>query len=299
VGPLSVDPRPKLFVIGAHGFVGGHLALCAAERWNVTGGDLRAGSSDEVSIDVASAASVAAAFERVRPRLVVLLAAMAGIDRCESEPKLAEAINTDGAEFVARECARRGARLIYFSSAAVFDGTRHGYRESDTPTPVSVYGRTKAAAEQRISNLLPGAAILRLALVLGRGLRPDTNALLDALQASFAAGRTVVAPTYELRNPMDVRTLCDFVLDIAARPDARGIFHLGATESASRFDLVTRLAGRMGYAGALVEPQTEPIPNRAPRGLDHFLVCDRIRTYSSRDLPSLEAVIERSLYVFA
>jgi dTDP-4-dehydrorhamnose reductase len=294
-----MDPRPKLFVIGAQGFVGEHLALGAAERWNVTGGDLRTESDIEVLIDVASAASVTAAFERVRPQVVVLLAAMADIDRCESEPKLAEAINTDGAEFVARECARTGAHLIYFSSAAVFDGTRHGYRESDTPTPVSVYGRTKAAAEQRISNLLPGAAILRLALVVGRGLRPGTNALLDKLQVSFAAGRSVVAPTYELRNPIDVSTLCDFVLDIAARPDARGVFHLGATESASRFELVTRLAGRMGYPRALVSPQTEPIPDRAPRGLDHTLVCDRIRTYSSRCLPSLDEVIERSLYVFA
>ena len=294
-----MDPRPKLFVIGAHGFVGEHLALGGAERWDVTGGDLRAESDHEVSIDVASATSLAAAFERVRPQVVVLLAAMADIDRCESEPKLAEAINSDGAEFVARECARTGARLIYFSSAAVFDGTRHGYRESDTPTPVSVYGGTKATAEQRISSLLPGAAILRLALVVGRGLRPGTNALLDKLQAGFAAGRSVVAPTYELRNPIDVSTLCNFVLDIAARPEARGIFHLGATESASRFDLVTRLAERMGYSRALVSPQTEPIPGRAPRGLDHTLVCERIRTYSSRSLPTLDEVIERSLYVSA
>jgi dTDP-4-dehydrorhamnose reductase len=294
-----MDPRPRLFIVGSHGFVGEHLAHRAAGRWNVIGGDLRADTADEVSIDVADPASVAAAFERVRPQMVVLLAALADIDRCETEPKLAEAVNTDGAEFVARGCARGGARLIYTSSAAVFDGTRHGYREDDTPTPVSVYGCTKAAAEQRIAKLLPDAAIMRPALVVGRGLRPGTNALLDKLEASFAAGRVVVAPTYELRNPIDVLTLCDVMLDIAARPDATGVFHIGATESVSRFELVSHFAARMGYSRALVEAQTEPIPNRAPRGLDHYLLCERIHTYSSHSIPSLDQVMERSLYVSA
>jgi dTDP-4-dehydrorhamnose reductase len=294
-----MDPRPRLFVIGAHGFVGEHLALGAAGRWHVIGGCRRPASDDEISIDLTSPASVAAAFERVRPQVAVLLAAMADIDRCEAEPKLAAAVNVDGAECVAGACGRIGARLVYASSGAVFDGTRHGYRESDTPTPVGVYGRTKAEAEQRVANLVPSAAIARLSLVVGRGLRPGTNALLDKLETNFAAGRVVVAPSYELRNPIDVSTLCGYLLDIAARPDAQGIFHVGATESVSRFDLVARYAERMGYPPTLVSPQTELIPGRAPRGLDQYLLCDRLRSYSSRPMPSLDEVIERSLYAAA
>ncbi len=294
-----MDPRPRLFIIGAHGFVGGRLAVQASARWNVSGGDLFASSDSEIAMDVANPASVASAFDRVRPQVVVLLAAMADIDRCEREPQLAESINADGAEFVARGCARCGARLIYSSSAAVFDGTRHGYRESDAPTPVSVYGRTKAEAEQRVTKLVPGAAIVRPALVVGRGLRPGTNALLDKLETNFSAGRTVVAPTYELRNPIDVYTLCEFILNLAARPDLQGIFHIGATESISRFGLVQLYAWRLGYSRELVVPQTEPIPGRAPRGLDHFLLCERSRAVWSRPFPSLEETIERSLYVSA
>ncbi|MCE5308678.1 MAG: SDR family oxidoreductase [Acidobacteriales bacterium] len=294
-----MDPRPRMFIIGAHGFVGGHLVLQASGRWNVIGGDLLASSENEIAIDVADPASVASAFARVRPQVVVLLAAMADIDRCEREPRLTESINADGAEFVARGSAQCGARLIYSSSAAVFDGTRHGYRESDAPTPVSVYGRTKAEAEQRVAKLMPGAAIVRPALVVGRGLRPGTNALLDKLETKFSAGRTVVAPTYELRNPIDVYTLCEFLLELAARPELQGIFHIGATESISRFDLVTLYAERLGYSRDLVVPQTAPIPGRAPRGLDHFLLCERSRTVWSRPVPSLEETIERSLYVTA
>lgn len=292
-----MDPRPRMFLIGAHGFIGEHLAAHAAGGWNVFGGCLRTASDDEVSIDITNPASVRAAFERVRPRVVVHLAAMADIDRCEAEPAQAEAVNVHGAEHVARECARTGARLIFASSGAVFDGTRHGYRETDTPTPVGVYGRTKAAAEQRVANLASSAAIVRLALVVGRGRRPGTNAMLDKLEMNFAAGRTVVAPSYEIRNPIDVSTLCHILVDLAARPDAQGIFHAGAAESVSRFELVASYAERMGYSRALVSPLTELIPGRAPRGLDQFLLCDRLRSYVTQPLPSLAEVIERSFYV--
>jgi len=291
-----MDPRRRLFVAGAHGFVGDHLVRRAAAEWNTMGGDLRAEADREVSIDVANPASEAAAYEYVRPQVVVLLAALADIDRCEREPQLAQAVNADGAEHIARACARWGARLIYVSSAAVFDGRRHGYRESDEPTPVSVYGRTKAEAERRVASVVPGAAIVRPALVVGRGLRPGTNALLDKLEASFRAGRSVVAPTYELRNPIDVYTLCDFLLLLAARPEARGVFHIGASESASRYQLVLRYAERLGYSKELVTPQDAPVAGRAPRGLDHFLLCERSLELRLQPFPSLEETIERSLY---
>lgn len=292
-----MDPSRRLLIIGAHGFIGEHLAVHAAERWNVFGGCLRATSDSEVSIDITDAASVAAAFERVHPQVVVHLAALADIDRCEAEPALAEAVNVRGAENVARECARTGARLIFTSTGAVFAGTRHGYRETDAPTPVGVYGRTKAAAEQTVAGFFAGAAIVRLALVVGRGMRPGTNAMLDKLETNFAAGKVVVAPSYEVRNPIDVTTLCRVFVDLAARPDAQGIFHAGATDSISRFDLVANYAERMGYSRALVSPLTELMPGRAPRGLDQFLLCDRLRSYISQPLPSLDEVIERSLYV--
>ena len=293
------DPRPRFLIIGAHGFVGEHLALRAAERYQVVRADLRASSDQEIAIDITRPESVRAAFDRARPSVVALLAALSDIDQCEREPELAEIINVNGPEFVARECARMGARLIYTSSAAVFDGSQHRYLESVPPTPVSVYGRTKAAAEVRILALSPDAILLRIALVLGYGLRPGTNALLDKLQQSFRAGASVVVPVYEYRNPIDVGTLCDLILDLLGRPDARGIFHIGAIDSISRFELVRKLAARMGYSPDLVTPQQEPLAGRAPRGLDHFLVSERLGQYSQRTLPDCAKVVENALHAVA
>ncbi len=144
-----------------------------------------------MKIDITSAASVHAAFDRTEPDAVILLAAVSDIDQCERQPELAEAVNVCGAAHVVQACRRMKARLIFTSSAAVFDGTRHGYRESDPPTPVSVYGGTKARAEQLIAAELPAAVILRLALVVGFAEGAGTNAMLNKFAARLRAGETV------------------------------------------------------------------------------------------------------------
>lgn len=290
------EAKLKLLIIGAKGFIGAHLARTASDRFDVILGDVAACQPDsEVAIDITDARSVRETFERVRPDVVVLLAAISDIDACEEQKDRAEEVNVLGAVRVAQECASGGARLIYTSSAAVYDGSRHGYSEDEEPNPVSTYGRTKARAEVEILRILPAAIILRPALVLGFGDGHQTNAFLNKLEASLRAGRPVMVPDFEFRNPIDAATLCECMLKLAAAPDAHGIFHVGATESVSRFELVRRLAERMGYASALVVAQTAPVPGRAPRGIDHYLLTGKIHTITGIEMPNCDQVIERCL----
>jgi len=284
----------RFLIIGAQGFIGAHLARVAADRFEVFSGDLSTPSSDrELRVDITDPASVRHAFDRVRPDLVALAAAVSDIDLCEREKERAAAVNVTGAGHVVGECARIGARLVFTSSAAVFAGTRHGYREEDPPNPVSFYGQSKARAEAAITATLPGAVIVRMALVLGFGAGRSTNALLNRLADSFRAGRPVTVPDYEYRNPIDAGTLSRFIVELAASPDAAGIFHIGSSDSLSRFELVSRLAGKMGYSRDLVVPQRAPVPGRAPRGLDHFLLTGRVRAFCRTPIPSCDQVIER------
>ena len=287
--------KPRLLIIGSTGFLGQHVARKGAGTFEVFEADLvRPGGEHGVSIDITSAGSVNAAFDQTKPSCAILLAAVSDIDQCEQRPELAEAVNVCGAAHVASACRRMGTRLLFTSSAAVFDGTRHGYRETDSPTPVSVYGRTKARAEQLIATELPEAVILRLALVIGYAQGDGTNAMLNKFAAKLRAGEPVSLPNFEYRNPIDAATLSDAILELLMNQSAVGVLHLGATESISRFDLGVRLAERLGYSSTLVKPQTEPIPGRAPRGLDHFLISERIAAVCHLRLPSCEEVIERA-----
>ena len=292
--------KPRLLIIGSSGFLGQHLARKAGAAFDVFEGDLERPAVERgVSIDITSAASVNAAFAEAQPAAVTLLAAVSDIDDCERRPEVAEAVNVCGAAHVAAACHRTGARLLFTSSAAVFDGTRDGYSEADPVTPVSVYGRTKARAEQLIREELPGAAILRMALVIGFAQGNDTNAMLNKFAAKLSAGEPVALPDFEFRNPIDAETLADAMVEVLTRPDASGVFHLGATECISRFDLGVRLAARMGFSTQLVRAQTEPIAGRAPRGLHHFLLPERIAAVRRKHMPTCDEVIERATHGFA
>jgi dTDP-4-dehydrorhamnose reductase len=72
-----------------------------------------------------------------------------------------------------------------------------------------------------------------------------------------------------------------------------GVYHVGASDSISRYELGKRLAKRAGVSPDLVRPQGEPVPGRAPRGEDHFLLTEKIRRCWNWEVESCDQVIER------
>jgi len=286
----------RLLIIGARGFVGTYAAQAAhaSNRYLVARGERsRTGEPDAVQMDIADEASVGHAFKEVRPDAVLLLAAMADIDACEAQPEAAFAINARGAEYVANACARVGARLLFVSTGAVFDGMKHGYREEDEVTPLSVYGKTKARAEAAVRGLLPTAVIVRFGLVIGFAGRRGTNAMLDQIAEKWRNGQAVNFPTYEKRNPIDAAFLGNMLIDVIGDPGTSGTYHVGASDSLSRYELGLRLAQRLNISPALVRPQETPIPGRAPRGNDHFLLTDKIRKARNLEFGSSDQVVQR------
>lgn len=288
--------KRRLLITGATGFVGSRWMRAAAEQFDVVGAARHVpDDAGYVPLDIADEQSVQAAFDRVRPQHVTLLAALSDIDRCEREPELAERINVDGPTFVAKACARVGAKLLYTSSDAVFDGTRGYYTELDPPTPPNFYGQTKARAEQAVRAILPGAVIVRTSLVLGTSATAGGNSYLEKVVGNLRAGNEIISPTYEYRNPIDVETLCAFLLELTARDDGEGVFHVGARDKISRYDLARAIAATLGANVELIVPQTAPVPGRAPRGIDDFLAIGRLQAFCRTPVPTCEEVLARAM----
>lgn len=288
--------KQRVLVVGARGFLGMH-AVQAAEAtgaFEVIRGDRSGtGQPGSIDVDIADASSVDRAFREVQPDLVLLLAAMSDIDRCEHLPEQAFAANARGTENVANVCARANARLLFTSSAAVFDGRKHGYSEEDAVCPLSVYGETKAWAENAVKALTPSAVVIRFALVLGFAHKSGTNAMLDRLVEKWKAGEPVSFPTREERNPIDAASLSKIMIDMLKDTHVSGLYHMGASDSISRYELGRRLAARAGVSADLVRPQDKPVPGRAQRGDDHLLLTDKIRRVCNVEVQSSNQVIER------
>ena len=294
------DPKPKLLLIGASGFVGGWLSELGRHSFELIEGRRSTAASTptgnrQTRIDITDPASVQAAFEESQPDAVILAAALADVERCEREPEMAEETNVTGALRVAHECRSRGVRLLYTSTDAVFDGELGGYDEDARPTPPNEYGRSKARAENVIREILPTAIIVRYSIVLGFARNPEANSYLDRLAKTLRAGESVAVPVPEYRNPIDAESLATILFDLIRREDASGVFHIGSTDKLPRTELARRIAIALGCSGDLIESLPALPPGRARRSADSFLICRRLEKLTGHKLPTCDEVIARAV----
>lgn len=119
-------------------------------------------------MDLTQPNSIRHIIQEVKPDLIVNPAAYTAVDKAESEPKLAMAINGIAPGVMAEEVKRLGAAMIHYSTDYVFDGTNTTpYTELDKPNPQNIYGKTKLAGEEAIAAVGVPHIILRTSWVYG------------------------------------------------------------------------------------------------------------------------------------
>src|SRR6266446_5124843 len=145
----------RLLITGASGQLGAYLlrelrgADFPISAWSGTGTEPRFGRTME-PVNLADGNQVAAAFQRVRPTMILHASAVASVAACHHDPAHARQINVEGSARLAQLAAESGARLILVSTDLVFDGTAGWYTEGAPTSPLSVYGQTKEAAEMAV-----------------------------------------------------------------------------------------------------------------------------------------------------
>jgi len=124
-------------------------------------------------VDFARPDSIREAVRTHEPAVIVNAAAYTAVDKAESEPELARAINATGPGLLAEEARRLGALLIHYSTDYVFDGTKQNpWVETDEANPLGVYGRTKLEGDRAIEASACDHLIFRTSWVYGaRGKR--------------------------------------------------------------------------------------------------------------------------------
>ncbi len=153
--------RGPILVAGATGQVGGQLVETLAPLGEVI-------APGRAELDLASAESIRHVIREVRPRWIVNPAAYTAVDKAESEPELAYAINAEAVRVLGEEARKIGAAVIHFSTDYVFDGKASSpYTETDVTAPTSVYGVSKLAGERALSESGAAHMIFRTSWVYG------------------------------------------------------------------------------------------------------------------------------------
>ena len=266
--------RP-LLVLGAEGQVARELAAIGpAEGWTVT----RVGRAQA---DLATAA-IAPLLAAHRPALVVNAAAYTAVDRAESEPDAAHALNADLPARAARACAEAAVPLVHISTDYVFDGSKPApYVEDDPLSPLGVYGATKAEGERAVADAGGRAAVVRTAWVYGAQGANFVRTMLRLAETRDELG--VVGDQHG--NPTWSQDVARAGLRLGDRlcagdPDAQGVFHAageGDATWAGFAEAVFAESARRGGPSARVRTiPTADYPTPAQRPANSRLDCARL-----------------------
>jgi len=155
----------RLFITGISGLLGLNLALQVKDRFTVFGSyyshPVSLPGTTTMSLDTTDLQAVGGLMRALRPDVVVHTVALTDVEQCEANPDLAHRLNELAAQHVARKSAGLGARLVHISTDHLFDGTRPWTTETDPPSPVNTYAKTKWLGEQAVLEACPDALIIR------------------------------------------------------------------------------------------------------------------------------------------
>jgi dTDP-4-dehydrorhamnose reductase len=280
-----MSERPRLLVTGGSGYLGQRLVRRAQGHWDVT----TTYFSHQPSIpgcrwtrlDICDTKGVVRLFEQVVPQVVIHTVA-------HRSGKDLEHVNKDGTRHVALAALQVGARMIHLSTDVLFDGRRGNYVESDPPSPIIPYGRSKADAETLLAELMPQAIVVRTSLIYGFD-PPDRHTywMLEMLRQ----GRPVTLFTDERRCPIWVEMLAAALLELAAL-EYVGVLHVAGEQALNRYEFGTRLLSFHGTDLSGIVP-TLVAASGLQRPLDCTLDTTKARRLLKAPLPGVDEVITR------
>ena len=271
--------RPVILLTGAAGQLGFELARLLTAHGEVE-------ALDRAALDLADADAVSAAVRRVRPQIIVNAAGYTAVDRAESEPALADAINARAPAVLADEAKRLDALLIHYSTDYVFDGnSREPYREEDQASPLNVYGRSKLAGERAITAAGAAHLILRTSWIYG--LHGQNFLLTMRRLAATRDELRVVADQFGVPNWS--RVLAEATASLVSRGPATlakktGIYHLSGRGRASWFDFARAIFDDADRP-RVVPITTAEYPTPARRPASAVLATDKFEAAFGFALP--------------
>ena len=222
----------RILIVGAYGQVGRELQRSFADAGEVI-------VRDRDTVDLAKPDQVRAMVHSAAPDIILNAAAYTAVDRAESEPEAAMAVNAQAPGILAEEALRADALLVHYSTDYVFDGSKPSpWVESDKPNPLNIYGASKLAGEEAIQKVGGKYMIFRTSWVFGPH---GQNFLLTMLRLGRERDHLNIvddqigAPTSSIELANATRIIVGGILagQFGAAPNWAGLYHMTCGGSVS------------------------------------------------------------------
>jgi dTDP-4-dehydrorhamnose reductase len=258
----------KILITGAGGLLGrcmtttfvgaGHRTISTRHH---------AHSNDDSVLDVLNEEECMTTIGSIKPDWIINCAAERNPDRCVTHPEDAYRINALAVEFLARAASRHGAGLCQISTDYVFSGSNPPYRETDRPSPVIIYGRSKLAGEFAAQSARRHLIVRTSALY--RLDQTDPANVLTRFATSLREGKELHLDSKTVRY----YTLADEVaqaVEYILSKDVLGIIHISSRTASNRIAFASGVASAIGASASLIQ-ESASISASAERPLNTHL----------------------------
>ena len=288
---------PKILVFGRLGQVGWELRHKLACLGPIT-------SAGSPEIDFSRPDTIRDAIRAVQPSVIVNAAAYTAVDKAEAAPETAWAINAAGPGIIAEEARSLGALLIHYSTDYVYDGSKQGpWVETDAPSPLNVYGKSKLAGDQAIAAVGGDYLILRTSWVYGaRG----SNFLLTILRLARERPELRIVDD-QTGSPTSSECIAQATAQILAQITApghgldgrSGVYHLTSSGQTTWFGFAKQFLSKQPVCPALTPIPSSEYPVPAKRPVNSVLSCQRLAETFGVRMPSWESTLDLVLEALA
>ena len=193
-------------------------------------------------LDLSDEIQIIQTLQEIIPDRIIHLAAMTGVDLCETEKELATIINTKATEILARQAVKLNAFFLYVSTDYVFDGINGMKKENDTTNPLGFYGKSKLGGELVLNKLASNWCIARTSTPFGIHSTKKTFPLW--VKENLEAKKEISVLVDQFTSPTYVPNLSKMLIEIATR-QINGIIHVSGATRISRYALAEMVADKL------------------------------------------------------
>jgi len=243
-----------------------------------------------IKLDLINQNDIEETIKKLKPDRIIHLAAMTGVDQCETQQDLAMKINANATGIMARQAAKQKAFFIYVSTDYVFDGKSGMRKENHTPNPLGFYGKSKLAGEITLSKLASPYAITRTSTPFG--FHKTKKSFPIWVKENLESKKEIPVLVDQFTSPTFVPNLSEMLIEVATRQIA-GVIHLAGATRISRYELAEIVAEKLSLDKKLLIPtKTDEMSWKAQRpedsSLDVSLATDILNEKPQKIQQSLE-----------
>lgn len=235
----------KILIFGGSGLIGSRIRELLWVKYQII-------APSHLQVDITEKKQVERIIEESKPDYIIYAAGLTSVDKAEQHPRLAYSLNVQSPALIAKVAAKDGIPLLYFSTDAVFDGSKSNepYIEDDKTNPISEYGKSKLLGEQMVMKASDRNCIARVIIVYSHNFT-NRRRFVQVVLETLKKGENFYGILDQVVSPIYVDDVVSAV-DLFIKSKSHGIYHLGAKDYVTNYEFVKKLAQTLNLNENLV-----------------------------------------------